>query len=309
MNSLKSIVLISGDIALKTVVEKVLGNAYRVAGFSNIQSSLDFIYNAIPDLMIIAIRAGDEMTISLLNGLKSDPIFGQLPVLAVLAEDHSFGPWEQLLVDDYLSSSRLESDLLKRVALCLSRAERVVDINPLTRLPGNIAIMKQVQARLDNGDTFALAYADLDFFKPFNDKYGFSRGDEVLKMVGRLILNIVKAKQPLDSFVGHIGGDDFVFITSADLLEETATEILRNFDHIVPTFYDPHDRTERSIESVDRAGKKQIFPFISISVGVALNTTKPFSHYGEMTEVASEMKKYAKQFGGSVYKIDRRRGG
>ncbi|MGC2062558.1 MAG: diguanylate cyclase [Thermodesulfovibrionales bacterium] len=308
MNSLKSIVLITGDIALKTVIEKVLGTFYRVAGFSNIQSSLDFIYNGIPDLMIITIDTGDEMTISLLNGLKSDPIFGQLPVLAVLADDHPFGSWEQLLVDDYLNRSRMESDLLMRVALCLNRAERVVDINPLTRLPGNIAIMKQVQARLNNIDSFALAYADLDFFKPFNDKYGFSRGDEVLKMVGRLILNIVKTKQSLNSFVGHIGGDDFVFITSADLLEETAAEILRNFDNIIPTFYDPGDRAERWIESLDRGGNKQIFPFISLSVGVAMNTARPFSHYGEITEVASEMKKYAKQFTGSAYKIDRRRG-
>ncbi|MBA4371980.1 MAG: diguanylate cyclase response regulator [Thermodesulfovibrio sp.] len=308
MNNLHSIVLITGEIALKTVIEKILGNTYRVSSFSNIQSSLDFIYNAIPDLMIITIDAGDEMTISLLNGLKSDPIFGQLPVLAIFTGEQPFRTWEQLLVDDYLNSSRIETDLLMRVALCLSRAERVVDINPLTRLPGNIAIMKQVQTRLNNLDTFALAYADLDFFKPFNDKYGFSRGDEVLKMVGRLILNIVKSKQPHDSFVGHIGGDDFVFITSASLLEETAAEILRNFDQIIPTFYDPGDRTERSIESVDRGGKKQVFPFISISVGIALNTAKPFSHYGEMTEVASEMKKYAKQFTGSAYKIDRRRG-
>ncbi len=308
MNSLKAIVLITGDIAHKTVIGKLLGSAFRVAGFSNIQSSLDFIYNAIPDLMIITLDAADEMTIGLLNGLKSDPIFGQLPVLAILDDDHPFTSWEQLLVDDYLNSSRVETDLLMRVSLCLNRAERVVDINPLTRLPGNIAIMKQVQARLNRHDSFALAYADLDFFKPFNDKYGFSRGDEVLKMVGRLILNIVKTKQPLDSFVGHIGGDDFVFMIASDLLEETAAEILRNFDHIIPTFYDPADRAERGIESVDRGGNRQVFPFISLSVGVALNAARPFSHYGEMTEVASEMKKYAKQFTGSVCKIDRRRG-
>ncbi len=308
MNRAGAIVLITGDITLKTLVERTLGDLYRIAGFSNIQSSLDYVYNALPDLMIITLDPGDSRTMLLLNELKADPIFGQLPVLALLGDNFPLGSWEHLLVDDYLMRSLLESDLKMRVSLCLCRAARVVDINPLTRLPGNIAIIKQIQRRLDRGEVFALAYADLDFFKPFNDRYGFSRGDEVLKMVGRLILNIIKTKQPADSFVGHIGGDDFVFMSTADLFEEAAREILENFDRIIPTFYDAGDRAERQIKSVDRAGNHQTFPFISLSIGAAMNLARPYTHYGEITEVAAEMKKYAKQFTGSCYKIDRRRG-
>ena len=307
MNNPRTIILIAGDIAVKSVTERALGSAYGIVNFSNIKSSLDYIYNSMPDLMIITVDLEDRLSLRLLNDLKSDPIFGQIPVLAILPDDLPPSTWENLLVDDYLNRSLIDTQMMTRVALCMQRSERVVDINPLTRLPGNIAIIKQIQQRLNNQDVFALAYADLDSFKPFNDKYGFSRGDEVLKMVGRLILNIVKTRQPYDSFVGHIGGDDFVFITSAENLEETAAEIILNFDNIIPTFYDAEHRTERRIDSFDRAGNKQVYPFISISIGVAMTIIRPFSHYGEMTEVASEMKKYAKNFQGSVYKIDRRR--
>jgi diguanylate cyclase (GGDEF)-like protein len=308
MNSLKTVVVIAADIALKSIIERDLGGTYRIVGFSNIQSSLDYIYNSIPDLLIISIDPDDTVTVGLLNGLKGDPLFGLLPVLAVLQDDFALIGWDGLFVDDYVKRSHLDSDMRARVELCIERAERVVEINPLTRLPGNIAIIKQIQNRLSTGDIFALAYADLDHFKPFNDNYGFSRGDEVLKMLGRLILNIVKTRQPCGSFVGHIGGDDFIFIAETDTAYSAAKDIIDNFDKIVPIFYDSENRTQRCIESVDREGNSKTFPIMSISIGIATNKTRPYTHYGEMTEVAAEMKKYAKRFNGSCVRTDKRKG-
>lgn len=305
---MKTVVVIAPDISIKGIVGNLLGDAYRTVSFNNIQSSLDYIYNSIPDLLIISIAADDSATVGLLNDLKGDPIFGGLPVLAILEDNFPFVGWDRLLIDDYVKRSHLESEIPARAGLCIERAERVVEINPLTRLPGNIAIIKQIQRRLDRGEIFAVAYADLDHFKPFNDRYGFSRGDEVLKMLGRLILNIVKARQPQDSFIGHIGGDDFLFIVGADIAADTANDIIENFDRIVPTFYDAENRAKRCIESVDREGKARTFPITSLSIGIVTNKSRPYTHYGEMTEVASEMKKYAKRFEGSCCKTDRRKG-
>jgi diguanylate cyclase (GGDEF)-like protein len=183
----------------------------------------------------------------------------------------------------------------------------MIEVNPLTGLPGNIQITKQIQKRLDAGERFGLAYSDLDHFKPYNDRYGFSRGDEVLKMLGRLILNTVKERQPGGSFVGHIGGDDLVFIMDCDSIEDTSVQIIGYFDQIIPTFYDIEDRTKGFIESVDREGLKKTFPLISLSIGMACNRNKQFEHYGQMAEVASDMKKYAKTVRGSCVKMDKRR--
>ena len=304
---MKTIILISHDMVLISIIDKILEGLYRIVVFRNMQSALDYIYNSIPDLMVIDMDPDDQPAITVLNNLKDDPIFNQLPVLALLG-DIVIPPslWSGVLVEDYLRKSDIKKELIPRVSLAILRSERVVEINPLTRLPGNIAINKQVQARLDDGQQFSLAYADLDHFKPFNDYYGFSRGDEVLRMAGRLITNTVKGKQPEGSFVGHIGGDDFVFIMDPALVEEAAGEIIDAFDRIVPTFYDAEDREAGSIESHDRQGAVRSFPIITISIGIAHNKYKSFSHYGELTEIASEMKAHAKHHKASCFRIDRR---
>ena len=178
----------------------------------------------------------------------------------------------------------------------------------MTRLPGNISINRTIQDLIDRGAIFAIGYGDLDNFKPFNDHYGFSRGDEVIKMTGRLILNIVKSKQPKGSFVGHIGGDDFIFLMNADLVEATAAEIVETFDRIISTFYDPAEREAGSIISTDRQGNPRPFPLMTISIGVTSNKKRRFSHYGEITEAVSEMKHYAKHAKGSCYRSDKRHG-
>ncbi len=303
---MQTIVPITEDQTLAGLVGKHLGEAYQLVFFCQIQSSLDYIYNSLPDLILIDLRPGDPLVSRLLSDLKEDPIFGQIPVLAVLGDDTLIRGWEGLKCDDYLRWSLLETDLAARVGLCILRAERNVEVSPLTRLPGNITIIKQIQSRLDRGDIFALAYADIDYFKPFNDKYGFSRGDEVLKMLGRLILNIVKQRQSQKSFVGHIGGDDFVFIVEPALAEEIAGEIIVHLEQIIPTFYDPQDRKRGAILARDRRGRERTFPLITLSIGVTNNQTKKFTHYGQMAEVASEMKKFAKMLQGSCCRFDRR---
>lgn len=308
MSNLRTIAAITKDAALAGIIDKILMNSYGVICFSNMQSSLDYIYNSTPDMMIIDMVVYNSTTSNILHEMKTDPIFGQMPTIAVFDDNFPIPERDYLIIDDYLRMAYLEAELLARVNLCIHRAERMAEVNPLTRLPGNIAIIKQIQRKLDSGEKFALAHADLDHFKPYNDKYGFSRGDEVLKMLGRLILNTVRAKQPQGSFIGHIGGDDFVFITDIKNAEDVSMEIIDNFNKIVPAFYDSEDRANGYIESIDREGVKKSFPLIGISIGVTYNSGRSFYHYGEIIKVASEMKQYAKTLGGSCFKIDKRHG-
>ena len=282
---------------------------YQTVTFNNMPSALDYIYNSIPNLIIMSIADDDPTGVNVLNDLKSDPMFHQLPVLAVLPEKFSIADWGQLLVEDYIRRPDLETDFIARVNLSILRSERIVEINPLTRLPGNISINKEIQERIDGKKEFAFGYADLDFFKPFNDRYGFSRGDEVIKMTGRIILGVIKSQQPQYSFVGHVGGDDFVFIIDIGIVEEAAAEIIKAFDSLIPGMYDPADLKQGFIKSFDRKGKASQFPVMGISIGIAETRSRAFTHYGEITEIAADMKKFAKQFTGSCYKTDRRSNG
>lgn len=304
--ALKTIVVISQDGVVVNLVERCLAPSFQIICFISMFAALDYIYNSVPHLVIIDFGMNETGSIAPLNNLKEDPIFSQIPVLAILPADYPVRKLFTFLVEDYLWRSDIDAVLADRVHLCLLRAERIVEINPLTRLPGNISINRQIQDRIDRGEIFALGYADLDYFKPLNDKYGFSRGDEVIRVTGRLILSMVKNSQPGGSFTGHIGGDDFIFIMEQQRIEHTAKGIIETFDGIIPTFYDHQDKAVGYINSQDRQGHVQRFPIIGLSIGITDNSLRPFRHYGEMTEVASEMKKLAKQSPGSSYCMDRR---
>jgi diguanylate cyclase (GGDEF)-like protein len=303
---MKTVIVVSPNAVFTNITKGILASYFHVIAFNSVDAALEFIYNEIPDLVIVEITAKEEAAIEGLNGVKGDPLFSQIPVIAVFKDESVIRDWESLLVEDYLFNSDIEKELLPRVKLGITRSARVVQINPLTKLPGNISINRQIQERLERGEAFAFAYADICDFKPFNDRYGFSRGDEVIQVTGRLIFNIVKSKQTDGSFVGHIGGDDFVFIMEKGLIQEACKDIIDAFDSIIPTFYDAEDRENNGIKSVDRQGVVMSFPFIGLAIGVTDTADRSFSHFGQLTGVASEMKNLAKKKTGSSFRIDKR---
>lgn len=304
---MKVVIIIARDVEFQKTVSRLLKDHYRTAAFSDIRSALDFIYNDTPALVVTEIVNSEERAMSLLNLLKEDPLFSHLPILAVFENEIDHSEWENMRFEDYLRRTDLESDILARVKLGVLRLERVAEINPLTRLPGNLYIVRQIQWRLDNREIFSIAYADLDNFKPFNDRYGFGRGDDLIRMTGRIIFNVVKSTQSLGCFVGHIGGDDFIILMKPDLIEYAAQTIVEQFDRVVAGFYDPDDWDAGHITATNRQGNTTKFPITSISIGITDTDRRTFTHHGELVEAASEMKRYAKQFAGSCYKIDQRK--
>lgn len=301
----QSILVVSPQAAITDILQKNLTSSGQMTVFSHLRLAFDDIYNDVPNLLVVDIH-GDREAASLLCTLKEDPLFAHLPVLVILAEGDPTPDWSILPVEDYIREEDLARDILLKVKLCQARSERIVEVNPLTRLPGNISINRQIQSRLDRGIPFALAYADLDHFKPFNDKYGFSRGDEVIKMTGRLLFNIVRNRSNRNIFVGHVGGDDFICLMVPELIEETCSELIEAFDNIVPSLYDELDREQGYIASHDREGNARQFPIMGISIGIASAEPDVFRHYGEVTSVASEMKSLAKKQTGSCFRTNRR---
>lgn len=302
---LGSILIVSTHKPTVELIQNSVSHFVDATAFNNLQKAFDHIYSSVPDLLICDLDGGEENT-KYLKTLKDDPFFTHLPVLVILQPDRSAPDWQNLPVEDYIRREDIAEDMRTKVELCILRSRRVVEVNPLTRLPGNISINRQIQSRLDRESPFALAYTDIDHFKPFNDKYGFSRGDEVIKITGRLLLNIVTNKSVKDVFVGHIGGDDFICIMEPALIEETCREMIDTFDRIVPSFYDLDDREAGYIKSLSREGKMHKYPIMTLSIGIAVTNNHIFSHYGEMTSLASEMKNYAKTDKGSSFRINRR---
>ncbi len=278
------------------------------AFFNSGREAAGSLLSAPPDCIICDAELPDMPGLRLAALFKEENVYSQVPVIICFTEKQaeSLTAWENFVADDFFIVGVSPFLIRARLEMALTRATRTLDANPLTRLPGNTSIIRHTQSLIDSCQDFALGYCDVDHFKPFNDKYGFSRGDEVLMMTSRIILNGVKFLQPSFSFVGHVGGDDYVFIVPVDKAEEACKSVLRAFDAIVPQFYDEEDRNRGGIVSTDRQGVLRAFPLMALSIAVICNRNGSMKHYGEASQQAMNLKKKAKEDPLSSYVIDRR---
>jgi diguanylate cyclase (GGDEF)-like protein len=185
--------------------------------------------------------------------------------------------------------------------------EMYLDANPLTHLPGSVAIENVLNKRLKEETPLAFCQLDLSHFKAFNDRYGYARGNEVIQATAKIVTEGVKAQEEEGAFVGHIGGDDFVMITSPESCEKICPAIIHSFDKIVLDFYDLEDRQRGYIQGETRLGQKVSFPIMTLSIAVVTNQQRKLQNHVQVGEIAAEMKKYAKSFSHSIYVVDRRK--
>jgi len=327
----RRIFLVSPDPDLRDLLEGLdLPFEARWHSFDSPRAAVERLLTAPPDLLLVDGLESTDTGAGALDGrrlvamVKGENVYRRTPVILVLdAEtlDHGLD-WTCVQADDFLLRQPalpmpgagpgfplLAFDPVEtaaRIALTMQRAQRTQDTNPLTLLPGNTSIMQAVQARILAREHFALGYADLDHFKAFNDKYGFARGDEVLRMAARLLVNTVRDVAGAGAFVGHVGGDDFVFVVPGAVTEAVCERFIAAFDSIVPGFYDAADRARGAIASCDRAGAPCTFPLMAVSIAVVINHNAKLAHYGEASSIASDLKKRAKAKAGSSYVLDRR---
>lgn len=180
-------------------------------------------------------------------------------------------------------------------------------ISPLTGLPGNVQIQAEMKKRLLNNDSFAVMYYDLDNFKAYNDVYGFSNGDEVIKLLAKLIVKHIHNIEEGNNFIGHIGGDDFVSIIDKYDYEKLCKGIINEFDELVLNCYTDEDIERGYVEVANRKGIIEQFPIVSLSIGVVEIENGNFTSTLEIGEVSAQVKHMAKEISGSAYIINRRR--
>ena len=188
----------------------------------------------------------------------------------------------------------------------LRRSSRDTLVHPSTRLPGTVEIEHEIGARLARGVKFAACYADLDHFKEFNDRYSYYDGDRVIRMLAKILHDVVKGTCGEEGFVGHIGGDDFLFIIPVDGVAPVCAEIVSVFDALAPYQYSEQDRRAGYFFGKDRRGQLHRVPLMTVSIGVVTNERRQFTHAAQVSELVTEMKSYAKTLPGSVYTVDRR---
>lgn len=242
--------------------------------------------------------------------LKSDPFTAIVPVTILTSTHDAQGieAWYEAGADEILSPLFSPSEQRARLDALRVRTERNVAVHPSTRLPGTTEIEREIRRRLESDTRFAVCYADLDHFKEFNDRYSYYDGDRVIFLLSRILHDVVRGLLGSEGFVGHIGGDDFIFVTPLQEYPPVCAEILAVFDELIPLQYSDQDRRAGYFFGKDRRGQLHRVPLMTLSIGVVTNQHRRFSHPAEVSELATEMKSYAKSLPGSVFVADRRRG-
>lgn len=281
---------------------------FEVHGAANGHEAMAVAREIRPDCIILDVMMPEFDGYGVCRALRADPRTSHCAIIMLTAKTLSADKVEGFSsgADDYVAKPFDPPELVARVKSTVRRRREMRETSPLTGLPGNFAISRELEIRIqENPQDFAVIHADLDTFKSYNDHYGFVRGDQAIQFTAGLLRDAIPQKKR-STFLGHIGGDDFVILCEASDAEDICRSVVATFDARVGDLYDPADRERGFITLIDRAGEKHAFPLLAISLGVARSIGKRFTNQAEAAAVATEMKNYAKRKAGSAYEIDRR---
>ncbi|UCB56675.1 MAG: response regulator [Candidatus Omnitrophota bacterium] len=306
----KRILIVDDDPDILDVLRLAIPEEeYEVVEAHDGQEALDKAYERPPDLIILDYIIPKIDGRSVCQKLKKDILLRHMPIIMLTGKGEVKDKVEGLDAgaDDYIVKPFEPQELLARIRMILRRSQIDLDAAPLTRLPGNVSIFNEIDRRIKNREKFAVGYIDMDKFKIFNDKYGFTWGDRIIQESARVIVKTVEEKGDPDDFVGHIGGDDFVIVTSLATIEEICRQIIKEFDEVTKKLYNPQDLKKGHIIGKDRQGKTVKVGLITISIGVVTNEHRKFTHVAQVAEIGAELKEYAKTKKKSNYVKDKRK--
>jgi len=302
------ILAVDDESEILEIIENSLKENFEILKAYNGNEALNKIKKEIPDLLILDYMLPDIDGVEICKILRKDPLWMHLPILMLTGKGEIDDKIKGLEsgADDYMVKPFSPKELLARVKMLIKRSTINLDANPLTHLPGNVSIYREIEDRLKKNEKFAVLYIDINNFKALNDYYGFARGDNVIKDTARIIINAVQEKGNPSDFIGHIGGDDFIVISTIEKAEDIAKKIIFDFDKNSINFFDEKDRKKGYIEAIGRDKQLYKFGFPTIAIGIVTNLNKEFNHVAEISSIGAELKSFAKKFNISKYIIDKR---
>lgn len=280
------------------------GQGHQVLPLNKPKKLLGQLYIDPPDIMLADLTVNFDDHIAIIKEIKKDSYFSMMPVIGLsslsLFENDVLAT---LPIDDFATLPLNYPELFNRIFLATQRIRRVLDNNPLTRLPGNTSIQLAIEEAIK--DDMAVCYLDINNFKPYNDTYGFSRGDEVIRMVARITTNAIK-EHCENGFSGHIGGDDFVFIVPLKKATTICQTVIDNFELVISDLFGEPEKTNGFYTAKNRKGEEEDIPLLGVAIGIVPTNNSYITHPGKVAEIASELKKLAKKSNKSKIVIDRR---
>jgi diguanylate cyclase (GGDEF)-like protein len=262
-----------------------------------------------PDLVLLGTDIPGMSGFEVCKTLRDEESNNLMPIIMMTSRENEDDKLKGLEMgaDDYVHIPFHPRELLARVRNTLVRIERNRKVSPLTGLQGNLEIQAEINRRIANNEIFSLIYADVDHFKAYNDVYGFTCGDRVIKLTADIISDSVCNFGLSSDFIGHVGGDDFIVITTPGSAEPICDSIVKAFNEKILSMYSHEDKIKGFITTSNRKGQVIKHPIMAISLAIVSNEFRSIKNHIQAVEIANELKKKAKSIAGSVYFKDRRR--
>ena len=304
------ILIADDDPDIRDILKLTLSEEnYEIIEAANGEEALEIIRSKPLDLALLDYKMPKMDGRQVCSLVKKDLLLQHLPVIMVTGKSEVSDKISGINsgADDYVVKPFEPKELLARIRMVLRRTQRDLEANPLTRLPGNVAIINELSSRIESKKQYVVCYVDLDKFKAYNDKYGFECGDNVIRETARILLEAAKEFGNPEDFVGHIGGDDFVVVTTPDISDKICEKIIHDFDKLSPSFYSQEDRENGFVIGYDRQSKIHKILLLSVSIGVVSNELRDITHVAQIGEIGAELKKLAKGVEKSNYVKDKRK--
>ncbi|QBD82108.1 response regulator [Ktedonosporobacter rubrisoli] len=300
-----SILVVEGEGSITRLLKETLGiKEYQSIMVLNGEDAIHFALREIPHLIIIDFMLPGTDCYEVVRRLRAHPKSMHIPIVVVNASRSTADEVRafEFGVDSYVTRPFTSEELMARVRRQLQRMQQS-SLSPLTQLPGGLQVERAIDYKLSSLEPWSILYLDLDNFKAFNDVYGFLAGNDMIMLVGRICQRVVYDYGNIDDFVGHIGGDDFVIVTTPERATILYRHILELYKKESVTLYRKEDLERGSISGVDRKGRPYQFPLVSLSIGVVSDQIRCSPSFDEIGTLAAEAKRHAKQSSNNVFHI------
>jgi signal transduction histidine kinase/DNA-binding response OmpR family regulator len=302
------ILVVDDDPSIRTICREVLeASGYTVREVSSGMQARSEVHRFKPDLVMLDVMMPGLDGFQTAEGLRAEPATSMVPIIFLSAKGETADKVRafRLGAEDYVVKPFIAAELVARVRKALERRERELGASPTTQLPGAGAIEQEIERRLTAREPVAFCYLDLDNLKAFNDYYGYAKADAIIRQTADILRDVIGRIGTPGDFIGHIAGDDFVFITGEEMVDEVCSTLASAFDRLIPLYYNKLDREHGYIEAKDRFGVLRRFPIMSVSlVAVTSSGGRGLKSYSALAVAAATGKKLAKSIEGSSYVRD-----
>ena len=288
-----NILVVDDDNFIRDVVKTILvQEGYEIKEATNGREALEMILKSAPHLIVLDYMMPEMDGYQLCLKLKEDSQLRTIPIVMLTAKD-SMEDRIKLLdagVDDYILKPFEPRELAARIKVVLRRIMSSLDANPLTRLPGDVAVSKEIEERIAKDLPLGICSIELSDFKAYNERYGFEHGNRLIREIAQMIKQVVDNVGNDSDFIGHVGGVSFFVITAPDIIDRFCTELINRFDLFIFGFYSPEDQKKGYILASSREGDLVRFPIMTMQIAAVTNEKQKLFSPSQISNLMAKLK-------------------